>query len=293
MTTLVIANSQHTLKCVVFSPDCVPRAVAKVNADGSTEQCLVDGDIVFYKKRGNETVHISFHNATTWQADDNKVIDDLFTRCLTDDVKTYLHNEVVKLPVGLGWDGTNTINNLVFEYGLDRFLTGCPDYAILGGLMGLTNNYDVPSVGTFNVSALFENRVVTIPNVSTDKKLDSLFESVDVDYYASLKEGGITLPEESLNWRAARGLPSVMSVSCIIEDGVPVRYNDLLVWREGYSDPEIISVVDIVNSFKMEGTNFLSLPYVLDKHVTRVMYVLRQSKLTQDGDNAIWLYRRR
>lgn len=293
MATLVIANSQRTLKCVVFSPDCVPRAVAKVNTDGSTEQCLVDGDIIFYKNSGDDTVHISFHNATTWQADDSTVIDNLFTKCLTDDVNTYLHNDGVKLPVGLGWDGTNTINDLVFEYGLDRFLTGFPDHAILGGLLGLTTNYDVPSVGTFDVDALFELCGVNINDRGHKWKLDKLFETVDPDYYASLQDGGIAVPADCFNWRAARQLPKVMSVSCIIKDGKPVRYNDLLVWREGYDDPEIVSVVDLVKSFPMKDTNFLSLPYVIDRHVTRVMYVLHQDNLTPEHNSVLWLYRKR
>lgn len=293
MSIQVMNNAQSTMKCVAFTPSFVPRRVANIE-NGTTQQCIVKGDIVLYITSDYDCpVSVKFVDAVDWQCATAEEINTIISNCLTPDVKTFLNDTNRMLPAGCGWNGEDTINSVVFELGLDRFLTGFHDHTILGGIMNVTSNLDEPSVGTFDVDALLEQCNVTLDNAATHEHVKRLFNTVDVNYADWIIESGVNVPRNTYNWRLAKQLPETMSVACIMKDGEPVRFNDLVVWREGVEEPEVISVFDIVKTFKMKDTNFLSLPYAIDETVTRVMYILHHDGLTEHGDSAVWLYRKR
>lgn len=293
MNTSVMNNAQPNVKCVVFTPSFVPRRVANI-VDGTTQQCVVKGDIILSKSNQKDSyITLSLFNETEWQCDTKEDVDNIISNCLTNDIEAFLNDSNMLLPAGCGWNGEDTINDVVFELGLDKFLTGFNDHNILGGVMNITSNLDEPSVGSFDVNLLLSDCKVSIDNAADDKHVKRLFDKVDINYVDWLMGGGVNVPRSQYNWRLAKQLPATLSVACIMQNGEPVRFNDLVVWREGEEEPEVISVFDLVKTFKMKGTNFLSLPYEIDETVTRVMYILHHRNLTDDGDNAIWLYRNR
>lgn len=291
MSALVLGNVQENLRCVVFNPSSEPRAVAKLNDDGISEQCIIDGDVIVYKKNNCSEINIMLSNVSEWSS--GIKMENLRKTCVTPEVLKFLRGNDLTVPSGLGWNGEDTINDLAFRYGLDLLLIGCADNAVLGGLMGLSNNFDVPMVGNFNVDELFHNVEVDIKHDASDRQVDNLFKTVPLDYLAKLNEGGVVVPADAVNWNHAKALSNVMSVSCILINGVPERYNDLLIWRKGVDKPELVTLMDTVYAFKMADTNFISLPYVIDEDVTRVMYILHHNALTESGNNAIRLYRKR
>ena len=287
MNTLVISNKQKHLKCIVFTPRYTPRPVANIDTNGITQQCVVNGDIVIYKSEGIDLrMYVAGKEDTT---SDNNIIN----KCVDKHMLEFLDNDQKQLPENITWNGQDTINKLVFEYGLDKFLVGIPDYAVLGGLMGLNTDFTIPSVGTFNVPKLFKNVKVNIYNISTYKNCVKLLSTVDQNYREWLLAGGLAIPLESSNWTRASRLPQTLSVSCIIDNGKPVRFNDLIVWRDKDEEPEVISVFDIVDTLAMTNTNFISIPYIVGEDVTRAMYVVHGENLTNSNNNVAWLYRKR
>ena len=289
MSTLIMKNfDQSGVKAIVFAPNGNPRPVANIDSNNISEQCLVAGDTILSTRRNVKGISYHIHGSSE---PCNET--DLYEKLLNNDLYQFLKNKETTLPTFDGWDGINTINDVVFKYGLDKFLSGIPDHAILGGLMGLTGDLFKPQVGSFDVEELFKNYNFELKNGATEKQAANLFAQVDYNYHEWLLKAGINIPHDSVNWNHAKRLPEILSVSCILKDGEAVRFNDLVIFRGNDVEPEVISIFDIVTTFNMKDTNFITLPYVLSEDVTRVMYILHGDKLTDDGDNIVWLYRAR
>lgn len=289
MSTFIMKNVQKGLKAIVFTPDYKLRSVASKDKKGITEQCIVDGDVVIYMTSGSGELNNYIQGRHASYVTDESI----YKTHIDDVLLDFLNNDELTLPADYGWDGENTINNLVFDYGLDKFFTGFLDNAILGGLVGLTSDLTVPHTGSFNTDMLFKHCKMTITNAASETQLTKLLDNVDVNYRDWLNKDGVIIPEESINWNKAKKLPKTLSVSCILKDGTPLRFNDLVVFRDGDVEPEVISIFDIVTTFNMIDTNFITLPYVIDEDVTRVMYIVHGNKLTPAANNAVWLYRKR
>ena len=285
---LVINNNQAGLKSIVFDSKFKVRPVAKLDDNEGTVQCIADGDIVIYKLRDSNDIEAMVSDTVTRNPDKS-----VYVRHVNSDLYAFLTNDDNKLPAGYGWDGENTLNSLVFKYGLDKFLTGVPDYAILGGVMGLTYDLSTAQLGNFDIDVVLPRSPIEIDNAASAAQRDSLLKSIDSNYKDWMIERGLVIPEHSINWNKAKQLPDTLSVSAILKDGKPVRYNDLVVWRGNDVEPEVISVFDISITFNMTNTNFITLPYAIDDEVTRIMYVLHGDNLTTTGDSTIWLYRNR
>lgn len=290
MTAFVMDNSQPHLKCIVFTPgDLHHRPVASISKEGVTQQCVVKDDlIVSADTKGN--ISVTVHDSSV-------VLNDGETEAMlkhnvgAEDI-AFLTDTSTAIPTNRNWNGVDTINSLAFKYGLDKFLTGIANIAILGGIMGLTTDFESPSVGQFDIKQVLDNEPLDLTKIHM-VQLCKVLAGVDLEYTKWLLDDCISSPVKTLNWRSAERLPDMLSVSCIMDNGNAVRFNDLIVWRGDNSEPEIISIFDIVNTFTMDKTNFLSMPYVIDEHVTRVMYVVHGANIAKESDNVAWLYRRR
>lgn len=290
MTAFVMDNSQPHLKCIVFTPDNLDhRPVASISKEGVTQQCVVKDDlIVSADTKGNLSVTVHDSNVVLTDGETKAMLE---CNVSAEDI-AFLTNESTSIPINSSWNGVDTINSLAFKYGLDKFLTGISNIAILGGIMGLTTDFENPSVGQFDIKQVLNNEPLNLTKIHITQ-LGKVLADVDVDYTKWLLDSCISSPVKTLNWRSAERLPDMLSVSCIIDKGNAIRFNDLIVWRGDDSQPEIISIFDIVNTFTMGKTNFLSMPYVIDENVTRIMYVVHGVNIAKESDNVAWLYRRR
>lgn len=287
MNALTMNNAMADTRAVVLNANGIVRPVAMVDASGS-HQCICEGDVIIYKNTAR-TYKYRLHGLSK----KIRAADVVVTPNLMGEIKDYLDSDSIELPAGMGWNGTDTIQSLAVRLGLDLFLTQADSTAVLGGLMGLDTSLLKPKVGYFDVSNLFSRGKPTLRNAAKSAQLDRLIEPLETTYKEWLLKSGICAPNSSQSWRYAKQLPEVLSVSCIVDNnGNPVRFNDLVVWRELDEEPEIISVFDMVTTFKME-TNFITLPYVVDEDVKRIMYVLHDDNLSDDGDNVVWLYKKR
>lgn len=290
MTAFVMDNSQPHLKCIVFTPDDLyHRPVASISKEGVTQQCVVKDDlIVSADTKGNISVTVHDSSVTL---NDGEVKAMLDYNVSAEDM-AFLTNESIAIPTNRNWNGVDTINSLAFKYGLDKFLTGIANTAILGGIMGLTPDFESPSVGCFDINQVLNNKPLDLTKIDMDQS-HKLVTGVEREYVDWLLNDCISSPLKTLNWRSAERLPDMLSVSCIMNKGHAIRFNDLIVWRGVDSQPEIISIFDIVNTFTMDNTNFLSMPYVIDEDVTRIMYIVHGDNIAKESDNVAWLYRRR
>lgn len=287
MNTLTINNALVGTRAVVLNVDGIVRPVAMVDADG-THQCICDGDVIIYKNTARAYKYRLHGLSKKIRASDVPVTPNVMRN-----IKDYLDSDAIELPAGMGWNGVDTIQSMAVRLGLDLFLTHTDSTAVLGGLMGLDTSLLKPKVGYFDVSRLFNPTNSVIRNVAKPAQLTRLVETLEGNHKDWLMATGICAPNNSQSWRYAKRLPEVLSVSCIIDNkGKPVRFNDLVVWRDLDREPEIISVFDMVTTFKME-TNFITLPYVVGEDVKRIMYVLHDGNLSDDGDNVVWLYMKR
>lgn len=289
MNTLTLKNAESNEKVVALSSEGIVRPVAFTDQD-ATHQCVVEGDILIYKRVGSAKMSYNKYGDTKSRVLARNVSVDTKT---LDAISAWLDNSETHLPVGLGWNGQDTIRTVALKLGLDIFLTGLTGEAVLGGLMGLDTSVTKPKVGSFDVPKLFKWSNIHIPNVATQVQIDRLVSGLEKNYGEWLIKNGVCLHNQSKSWRYAKQLPETLSVSCILDDnGKPIRFNDLVVWRDLDEEPEIISVFDLVTTFKM-NTNFITLPYVIDEEVKRIMYVLHDKTLSDDGENVVWLYTRR
>lgn len=288
MNTLIIDNATTSTRTVVVSPEGHVRPVASVT-NGVSQQCVCEGDILVYKNGlGSRYLYSKHGKKSKVVASEVEVMPGIM-----DSIKSFLDDDTLKLPTGMGWNGEDTIQSMALTLGLDIFLTGLAPSSILGGIMGLDTSLTKPKTGEFELSELAWRNDVNLKNVASKEKIETLICEVDASYKQWLSEGGICVPNESKNWRHARNLPDLLSVSCIIgNDGTPLRFNDLVVWRENEDEPEVISVFDLVKTFKMK-TNFITLPFLIEEDVTRIMYILHGDNLSDDGNNIVWLYRNR
>lgn len=288
MNTLIVNNVSNTHRTVVISPEGQIRPVASVTRAG-TQQCVCDGDILIYKNdMGSRYLYSKHGQNKAVVASEVEV-----TPSVMRDIKAFLDDDTLTLPSGMGWDGKETIQSMALSLGLDIFLTGLAPSSILGGIMGLDTSLTKPKTGEFDLKELTWTNEVCLKNVASKERIETLICEVDSSYKEWLEDGGVCVPKESKNWRHARNLPDTLSVSCIIgDDGAPLRFNDLVVWTEDQDEPEIISVFDLVKTFKMR-TNFITLPFVVNENVSRIMYILHGNNLSDDGDNVVWLYRNR
>ena len=288
MNALTIKNSQDDLRVVVLTTSGVVRPVAMV-IDDCTHQCVCNGDVVIYKKvESKDYTYGLYGNDDTIQAAD--VCVDKKTMA---DIKAFLDGQDNLLPENMGWNGNDTIQTIAIEMGLDKFLTGLDSTAYLGGLMNLDTSLVKPKIGSFPLKELLSNiQSNTVTNAASETQIANLVAPLEQIYKQWLEKNGICLPSDSKTWRQAKQLPNAMSVSCIIDNkGNPVRFNDLVIWRDLDGEPEVISVFDLVTTFKMNA-NFITLPYVIDEDVKRIMYVLHDKTLSNDGDNVVWLYKK-
>lgn len=288
MNALTLKNSQTDMRIVALSPEGNIRPVAMAT-EHATHQCLCDGDIIIYKTKKTSKMQYSIHGKSKkLSASDVVVSEDLL-----DEISSFLNGKEDLLPTGLGWNGSDTIQSVAFELGLDIFLTGLTSVAVLGGLMNLDSSLAKPKVGSFDVKQLFKLMNSYMVNSANKVQIDRMLSSVDINYREWLLKTGVCMHDNSQSWRHAKSLPDTLSVSCIIDDnGKPMRFNDLVVWRDLEEEPEVISVFDIVTTFNM-NTNFITLPYVIGEDVKRIMYVLHDDSLSEDGNNVIWLYKKR
>lgn len=288
MNALTMKNSQPDSKIVVVSQEGIVRPVA-LATEQSTHQCVVDGDILIYKNFGSAKMRFNKYG----KSGSIKAKDVTVNTSTLDAISEYLDGGETWLPKGLGWDGQSTIKDVALSLGLDVFLTGIPAEAALGGLMGLDSNLARPKVGNFDVTSLMKLSDKHIPNAASETQIDRLLNGLESSYKEWLNKNGVVLHDQSKSWRYAKRSPETLSVSCILDDsGNPIRFNDLVVWRNLDEEPEVISVFDHVATFKMH-TNFLTLPYEIDEDVQRIMYVLHDKTLSDDGDNVVWLYKKR
>lgn len=287
MSILVVKNNTTTQRCVVIDIHGSIRPVASVSKD-TTLQCICNGDVVVYRNCGQSQYQYTMHGKQKLKASSVEV-SSITMEC----IKNFLDDTCSFLPKGMGWNGVDTIQSMAVSLGLDTFLNGLAPSAILGGLMGLDTSLRKPKMGMFNVEELQWNTIIC-KNSTDNTVINNLLKHIGNEpYVAWLKEKGVCVPEKYKNWRGADRLPTVMSVSCIMkEDGTPMRYNDLIVWKKEQLVPEIISIFDLVTTFKMK-TNFISLPYVVGKDVTRIMYILHGENISDSGNNVIKLYRNR
>lgn len=293
MNTHVMSNVQDDMKCIVYTSDYIRRPVASMNRFGGTQQCVSNGDIVISTaiaaNDDNRSIQVAKHG-TDENLSSEEIID-IYNNCVTFEDDLFLNNDAKGIPVNSTWNGTDTIQSLACEYGIKNFLTGVNPEIILTGLLGLNTDISKPMSGAFDVDKLLQYRKVRIKKAATSK-VTAVTSVLDADYSEWIISGKVgSVDIKPLDWRVAKTLPKLLSVSCIIKDGKPVRYNDLVVWRG--EEVEVISIFDITATFKMNDTNFLSLPYLIDDEVTRIMYLLHDENLNDDVDNIAWLYRKR
>lgn len=288
--TSTVNNVQGNLRTLVYAPDGYRRPIANMSSSGVTQQCVNDGDYVVcvMPSDGKHMVNVSVHGSSAKLKNQVKVFKDF----VSEDDAAFLKNEIPHVPVTDNWNGEDTLNNLAHSHGLHKFFAGIPDYSILSTIMGLDSDFSTPKVSVFDTSALGKSKVTKTKNVS-DETILGVLKEVDNEYVSWLLHDKMSTTYRNFNWRAAEGMPDTLGVSCVLEDGKPVRFNDLIVWRGDDCEPEVVSVFDIVNNIVMRKTNFLSMPYVIDEDVTRIMYVLHGKGISSHADNVAWLYRRR
>lgn len=288
MNALTIQNAQSSMRVVVLSHEGIVRPVAMAS-EQNTHQCVCVGDTMVYKIDGTEELRYSTHGNPIIKSKPSIEVETV----VLDKIAAFLNSDLNSLPAGLGWNGVDTIQSVALDLGLDIFLTGLPSVAVLGGLMNLDTSVNKPKIGNFHLKQLFKLMNKTVYNSANEIQINRMLNGLEQNYKEWLSKNGVVMHDDSQSWRHAKQLPEVLSVSCIIDsNGKPVRFNDLVIWRELDEEPEVISIFDIVTTFKMDA-NFITLPYVIGEDVKRIMYVLHDESLSDDGDNVIWLYKKR
>lgn len=284
MKANVMSNSIGRKRVVVFDHNRIMRPVAMYDERGVTAQVVKEGDILLTRTTDD--------NVITYVHGHTKPVD----MCLSfvpDKIMDYIKSDDdYNLPAGGNWDGVNTVQTLALQYGLDKFLTGIQPEQMLDGILNLTSNPNVPHVGNWDINKLYRDYNFTMKDVSKSCHIDKILTELDDSYKEWIKSKNPVIPKESLNWRHARMLPSMLSVSCVAKGDGTYRYNELIVFRDN-KEPEVISVFDLMNTFKPHDNNFITLPWVMDEDVKRVIYVLYDDNLTKHNGSVLWLYRTR